>query len=74
MRGEYQLSSYIKNYIFEKYNNKCARCGWSKMNPYTKNIPLEIEHIDGNYKNNIEEKWGVTTITPHRHFHKYVLP
>ncbi len=55
MRGEYQLSSYIKNYIFEKYNNKCARCGWSKMNPYTKNIPLEIEHIDGNYKNNIEE-------------------
>lgn len=35
-RGKYQLSSYIKNYIFEKYNNKCARCGWSKVNPYTK--------------------------------------
>ena len=23
--------------------------------PYTKNIPLEIEHKDGNYKNNKEE-------------------
>lgn len=55
MRGEYQLSSYIKNYIFEKYNNKCARCGWNKRNPYTHNIPLEVEHIDGNYKNNIED-------------------
>ena len=55
MRGEYQLSSYIKNYILKKYNNKCARCGWSKHNPYTKTIPLEIEHIDVNYKNNKEE-------------------
>ena len=55
MRGEYQISSYIKTYIFEKYNNKCAICGWSKINPYTHNIPLEIEHRDGNYKNNKEE-------------------
>lgn len=55
IRGEYQISSYIKNYIFEKYNNKCAKCGWSKVNPYTKTIPLEIEHIDGNYKNNNEQ-------------------
>ena len=28
MRGEYQISSYIKTYLFEKYNYKCARCGW----------------------------------------------
>ena len=54
MRGNYQISMHIKTYLFEKYNNKCARCGWSRINPYTKNIPLEIEHIDGNYKNNNE--------------------
>lgn len=46
MRGEYQISSYIKKYIFDKYNNKCSRCGWNKTNPYTGTIPLEIEHID----------------------------
>ena len=28
---------------------------WSKTNPYTGNIPLEIDHIDGNYKNNNED-------------------
>lgn len=55
MRGEYQISSYIKRYLFNKYRNKCARCGWGEENPYTKNIPLEIEHIDGNYRNNKEE-------------------
>lgn len=55
LRGEYQISSYIKTYLFKKYNNKCAKCGWGEINIYTKNIPLEIEHIDGNYKNNNEE-------------------
>lgn len=55
MRGEYQISSYIKTYIFNKYNKKCAICGWNKINPYTKHSSLEIEHKDGNYKNNDEE-------------------
>ena len=54
-RGEYQISMYIKRYLFEKYNNKCSKCGWGEVNKYTGNIPLEIEHIDGNYKNNKEE-------------------
>lgn len=55
MRGEYQLSMHIKTYLLEKYNNQCARCGWGETNQYTGKIPLEIEHIDGNYENNKEE-------------------
>ena len=55
MRGDYQISMHIKTYMFKKFNNKCARCSWGKVNPYTNNIPLEIEHIDGNYKNNNED-------------------
>ena len=55
MRGNYQISMHIKTYLFIKYNNKCAKCGWSQVNPYTNSIPLEVDHIDGNYKNNSEE-------------------
>ena len=55
IRGEYQISLYIKTYLFKKYNYKCAKCGWGEKNIYTNNIPLEVEHIDGNYKNNKEE-------------------
>lgn len=55
IRGNYQISMYIKSYLFQKYDNKCAICGWGKVNKYTGNIPLEVEHIDGNYKNNKEE-------------------
>ena len=46
---------HIKTYLLKKYNNKCGRCGWGEMNVYTQNIPLEVEHIDGNYMNNKEE-------------------
>lgn len=55
LRGDYQISMHIKTYLFEKYQNKCAICGWGELNQYTGKIPLEVEHIDGNYKNNNEE-------------------
>lgn len=54
-KGEYFISDYIRRYLKEKYDNKCALCGWGEVNKYTGNVPLEIEHIDGNYKNNKEE-------------------
>ena len=54
MRGDYQIPMHLKTYLFKKFDNKCARCGWSETNKYTNKIPLEIEHIDGNYKNNNE--------------------
>ena len=65
MRGDYQISMHIKTYIFKKFNNKCSKCGWGEVNKYTNNIPLEIEHIDGNYKNNKEE--NLTLLCPNCH-------
>lgn len=54
LRGKYQISMYIKTYLFKKYNSKCAKCGWGEANKFTNTIPLEIDHIDGNYQNNNE--------------------
>lgn len=48
-------SRHVRRYIFEKYGSKCAECGWHEINPYTRTIPLEIEHIDGDATNNAEE-------------------
>ena len=55
MRGSYQMSNYLIRYIKEKYNNKCCKCGWDKVNPSTKKSPLEIHHKDGDYANNNED-------------------
>ena len=53
--GKLGTSKYIRKYLFEKYNNKCSKCGWDKINPVTKKSPLNIEHKDGNWMNNKEE-------------------
>lgn len=48
------ISGYLKRYLVEKFGNKCSFCGWHKQHPVTGNIPLEIDHIDGNSENNSE--------------------
>lgn len=45
------VSRAIKEYLFEKYKRKCCLCGWGKKNLYTKRIPLQVHHIDGDAKN-----------------------
>lgn len=55
LSGEYGISQHIRRYLMNKYSCKCQLCGWGKVNPYTNTIPLEIHHIDGDYKNNNED-------------------
>lgn len=55
MSGKYQLSSHIRKYILDKFDNKCCECGWCEVNLYTGLVPLEIDHIDGDYTNNNED-------------------
>lgn len=49
------VSRSIKQYLREKFDNKCLLCGWSEINPKTKLVPLVADHIDGNWRNNAEE-------------------
>ena len=60
-----QIPAPLRKYIFNKFENKCCLCGWSKYNPYTKTLPLEIDHIDGNSNNNSEE--NLRLICPNCH-------
>ena len=63
-RGD-NVSGYVRRYIFEKYNNKCVKCGWSGLNKYTDKIPLHIHHIDDNYKHTVEK--NLTLLCPNCH-------
>lgn len=60
-----QLPLPLRRYIFDKFENKCCICGWSKINPFTNTLPLEIDHIDGNSENNSEE--NLRLICPNCH-------
>lgn len=54
MRGTTAISAQIRRYLFEKFESKCGRCGWGQVNQFTNKIPLEVEHIDGCHRNNVE--------------------
>lgn len=49
------VSRYVKKYLCRKFGNKCCLCGWSEINPKLGYPPLVADHIDGNWKNNIED-------------------
>ena len=49
------ISRHLKRYLHEKFKYMCCICGWKKKHPITGNVPLEIEHVDGNSENNNEE-------------------
>lgn len=52
MRGKTATARWIKFYFIEKYGEKCMECGWCEKNTYTGTIPIELEHIDGDFTNN----------------------
>ena len=48
------VSKYVKRYLRKKFGDRCCLCGWAEVNLATKQVPLVADHIDGNWRNNIE--------------------
>lgn len=53
--GSYGISGHIRRFLMEKNNCRCEICGWGEMNKKTGKVPLQVHHIDGDYRNNKEE-------------------
>lgn len=53
--GKYGIIGAVRNYILEKNDYKCEKCGNKYTNPFTNNSILQIHHIDGDCTNNREE-------------------
>lgn len=47
-----KLSRHIKRWLVIRDGEKCNLCGWNGKNPVTGNIAVEIDHVDGNPRNN----------------------
>jgi hypothetical protein len=63
--GLYDLSAYIRRYLFEKNNSKCCQCRWGEVNPKTGKIPLHVDHCDGDSRNNAE--YNLRLLCPNCH-------
>jgi len=52
-------SAFVRNYLLKINNYKCSKCGWGEVNEFTKTIPLEVHHKNGDFLNNIPENLEV---------------
>jgi HNH endonuclease len=66
--GEYKVvtnSSLLRRYLIHRFGERCSRCGWKERHPKTGRIPVEVEHIDGDWSNNAPE--NLTLLCPNCH-------
>lgn len=61
------LSATIRQYLIEQAGFLCSKpgCGWGEVSPYSGNVVLEIEHIDGDCMNNHPDNLEV--LCPNHH-------
>lgn len=67
-RGSYSTYScnrFIRKYLVSKIGERCSRCGWAERHPRTARVPVEVEHIDGNWQNNRPD--NLTLLCPNCH-------
>ena len=46
-----QTTTFLRNYLIRRLGERCSKCGWSERHPVTNKVPVEVEHIDGNWRN-----------------------
>jgi hypothetical protein len=53
--GSYHVvgtSAFVRRYLGRRLGKRCTACGWAKRHPKTHKVPVEVEHIDGDWQNN----------------------
>ena len=63
------LRKMFRNYLINEAGNRCPECKWSEKNPYTGQVTLTIDHIDGDAQNNARSNlvvlcYNCHTLTP----------
>jgi predicted HNH restriction endonuclease len=57
--GNFDLKDPVRDWVLERAGNKCEKCGWNMVNEFTKNIPVQVHHEDGNAANSRPENLKV---------------
>jgi hypothetical protein len=70
MRGEFpamvQVTPMLRRFIIRNLGMEaCMQCGWAKRHPITGRIPVEVEHRDGDWRNNKPQ--NLTLLCPNCH-------
>lgn len=61
----YNCNKFIRKYLISKIGERCSRCGWSERHSKTGRVPVEVEHMDGNWENTRPD--NLTLLCPNCH-------
>ena len=61
----YVTPSFLARTLRRHYGERCCRCGWAQRHPKTGKVPVEVEHIDGDWENNLLS--NLTLLCPNCH-------
>lgn len=61
----YNCNNFIRKYLTFRLGECCSRCKWNVKHPLTGRVPVEVEHIDGDWNNNALE--SLTLLCPNCH-------
>ena len=56
---------FLSRMLRERYGERCSRCGWAERHPKTGKVPVEVEHVDGDWQNNHVD--NLTLLCPNCH-------
>jgi hypothetical protein len=60
-----EVSNFVRRWVRERDGNRCVRCGWCEVHPVTGLVPVQLNHIDGNFENNRPE--NLEMLCPNHH-------
>ena len=63
------LAKWARRYLIEEAGERCTRCGWGEVSPSLGYPILTIDHVDGNWRNNVRDNlvvlcYNCHTLTP----------
>jgi len=61
----FRHSNSLKRIVVSILGERCTNCGWAERHPVTGRVPIELEHIDGNWENN--DPSNLTLLCPNCH-------
>lgn len=56
---------FLASLLRELLGERCSKCGWAERHKITGRVPIEVEHIDGDWRNN--QLQNLTLLCPNCH-------
>ena len=43
------VSRHVRRYLVDRSGDRCEKCGWGQVNPTTGKVPLNVNHLNGDW-------------------------